>query len=326
MKVDSYLIAKVVGVSQATVSRAFSNPDKVAPATRQKIMEAAASMGYKPDRNASALRRKGTNTILLLHIKRGGGDYWTNVKRNYWIFSEALLSLTAFFEKQTWLFEIKQINSVFTLSEALIKEHCDGVIIFDYVTDEESAHIAGWDIPYVICHRSMQLETYNHSATDNRAGGRIQGEYLKDLCCRTPVYVMDEEDPFTHHLRREGFHSVYPDALVINSADPDIIKNEIMNLMDKGKIDSIAFVNDMHLVKTVTRLYRKSYFIQDLFPLIGYDNSTELLVLDRKPATIDIGIGGIYRDGAAELLKLIRGETDFISLVHQPELVPPPEA
>lgn len=324
MKVDSYLIAKIVGVSQATVSRTFSNPDKVSAATRQKIMDVAESMGYKPDRNASALRRKGTNTIMLLYVKRDGGDYWTNAKRNYWIYTEALLSLTAFFEPQPFLFEIKQINSIFSMNASEVKEHCDGLIVFDYVTEEESNHIADWNIPYVICHRSIQLEKHNHSATDNKAGGRIQAEYLKKQGAVAPAYIMDEEDPLPHDLRREGFKSVFPEAVIINSSDPQIIKAELITCIENKTIDSIAFVNDMHLVKTVTRLYKKGYSLQDLYPLIGYDNSTELLVLDNKPASIDIGIGSIYRDGAEELLKLIRGETEFINLVHEPELVPPP--
>ena len=92
-------------------------------------MDAAESMGYKPDKNASALRRRGTNTILLLYVKRGEGDYW--------IFTEAILSLTSFFEEQLYIFEIKQVNSLFSLKETEIRDHCDGVLVFDFVTEEE---------------------------------------------------------------------------------------------------------------------------------------------------------------------------------------------
>ena len=94
-----------------------------------------------------------------------------------------------------------------------------------------------------------------------------------------------------------------------------------MVLIEKSGIDGIAFVNDMTLVKTVTRMFRKNCEIQKLFPIIGYDNSTELLVLDRKPASIEIGIRTIYRDAAEALLQLIRGNRESISLVHEPELV-----
>ncbi len=323
MKVDSYLIAKIAGVSQATVSRAFSNPEKVSPATRDKILETAKSIGYKPDRNASALRKRATNTILLLYIKRNGGDYWTNVKRNYWIFTEAILSLTSYFEDQTYMFEIKQVNSVFSLTEKTIRDHCDGVIVFDFVTEEESKHIAGWSLPYVICHRSIHLDNYNHSATDNRAGGRIQAEYLKSTGSVNPAYIMDEEDPFSHDLRRSGFLSVYPDALIINSPDPQETMTALIDEIERKSIDSVAFVNDMKLVSTITRLYSQGYDLQMLFPVIGYDNTTELQVLNRKPASIDICIDSIYREGAEALLKLIKGETESINLVHSPELVLP---
>lgn len=323
MKVDSFAIARLVGVSQATVSRAFSNPDKVSPATRQKILEAAETLGYKPDRNASALRKRGTNTILLLYIKREGQEYWTNAKRNYWLFSEAILALTSFFENQSYIFEVKQVNSVFSMKRSSIKEHCDGVIIFDFVTEEESQIIADWKLPYVLCHRSIQLQNFNHSSTDNRAGGRIQAEYLKQCGASSPVYVMNEEDPYPHDLRFRGFSELYPDAIVLNSSNKKLIQEELIKLIKTKDIDSAAFVNDMLLVSTVTRLYKQGIDLQQYCPVIGYDNSTELLVLDRRPASIDIGISRIYTEAARALNKLIRKDIDSIDLVHPPELVKP---
>ncbi|MDA3811511.1 MAG: hypothetical protein PF518_14430 [Spirochaetaceae bacterium] len=77
----------------------------------------------------------------------------------------------------------------------------------------------------------------------------------------------------------------------------------------------------MMLVKIVTGLFHNKIEIQDLFPIIGYDNSTELLVLDKKPATVEIGIAEIYKDAAEALLKLIGKEIKSIDLVHKPELV-----
>ena len=325
MKVDSYVIAKIVGVSQATVSRAFSRPDKVSEKTRRKIMETAESLGYKLDKNASALRRKGTNTILLLYIKRDDGHYWTNVKRNFWIFSEAVLALTRYFETQPYIFEVKQVKSVFSIKEAEIREHCDGVLVFDFVSAEESRYIAGWSLPYVICHRAHHLSGVNFSATDNRSGGELQGEYLKSRGCTRPLYILDEEDPFSHKLRLEGFSRIFPDCLIINSDKPDETHSRLQESIEKKEIDGIAFVNDMMMVKTVTGMYRRKLAIQELYPLIGYDNSTELQVLEEKPATVEIGISGIYRDAADALLKLIRQETDSVALTHKPRLVEPGE-
>ncbi len=325
MKVDSYTIAKVVGVSQATVSRAFSRPEKVSPATRQKIMEAAESLGYKLDKNASALRKKGTNTILLIYVKREDGHYWTNVKRNYWIFSEAVLALTSYFEDQPYFFEVKQVNSLYAIKEKEIRSHCDGVLIFDFVTPEEAGYIKSWEIPYVICHRAIHLENCNFSATDNEKGGELQGEYLKSRGSEHPVYIMDEEDPFSHPLRQKGFLTVYPDALVINSENPEERTRQLQELIDQNRIDGISFVNDMFLVQTVTQMYKSGTVLQEDFPLIGYDNSTELQVLEEKPATLNIGIENIYTDASRALIELIKTGEGEIRLTHPPELVYPEE-
>lgn len=50
-----YDIAKHVGVSAGTVSRALTRPDKVLPATRKRIEQAAAKLGYVPNSVARTL-------------------------------------------------------------------------------------------------------------------------------------------------------------------------------------------------------------------------------------------------------------------------------
>jgi LacI family transcriptional regulator len=57
MAVTIYDIAKVVGISYATVSRALSDNPNVKDATRDKILEAAHQMGYRRDFAATALKK-----------------------------------------------------------------------------------------------------------------------------------------------------------------------------------------------------------------------------------------------------------------------------
>lgn len=321
MKVDSILIARMAGVSQATVSRTFNNPEKVSEKTRKKIMEAAGSLGYRPDRNASALRRKGTGTILLLYVKKESSNYWTNKKRNYWIFAEALMSLTSFFEQKPYIFEVKSVNSIHSLREKEIRDLCDGVLVFDFVSEDEAEYIQSWNIPYVLCHRSVHLTRFNHSATDNREGGRLQGLYLQKEGCIKPVYITNREDAFSHKLREKGFLEIFSDAEIIELSETPSIAKILNEHIDQGNVDGIAFVNDMLLVRTVTQMLHENRDIHSSYPLVGYDNSTELLVLNRKAATVEIGICEIYRAAADGLLRLIRNESDFIELVHKPELL-----
>ena len=48
-------VAALAQVSQSAVSRAFTKGASVAPATREKIMAAAAALGYRPNAIASSL-------------------------------------------------------------------------------------------------------------------------------------------------------------------------------------------------------------------------------------------------------------------------------
>lgn len=58
-------VADAAGVSIATVSRALTVPDRVAPATRKKIIALAEDLGYRPSRVAQRLRSRGGATHIL---------------------------------------------------------------------------------------------------------------------------------------------------------------------------------------------------------------------------------------------------------------------
>lgn len=63
---DLMSVAKHSGVSVSTVSRALTRPDRVAKATRERVLEAAAELGYAPNQLARSLRMQGSRTIGLI--------------------------------------------------------------------------------------------------------------------------------------------------------------------------------------------------------------------------------------------------------------------
>jgi len=65
-RATSFDIAHLAGVSQPTVSRALSGSPQVSEATRKRIEAIAAQLDYRPDRNASGLRRSRADTLALL--------------------------------------------------------------------------------------------------------------------------------------------------------------------------------------------------------------------------------------------------------------------
>ena len=67
-------LAAELGVSRTTVSNAYNRPDQLAPATRERILAAAAARGYAgPDPTARSLRtrRQGSVGVLLTEHLHG---------------------------------------------------------------------------------------------------------------------------------------------------------------------------------------------------------------------------------------------------------------
>ncbi|MBZ9934933.1 LacI family transcriptional regulator [Mesorhizobium sp. BR1-1-16] len=71
-------VARLAGVSTATVSRAIALPDRVAEATREAVFSAIRETGYTPNAAARSLRAKATRMVLVL-LPGLGNSFFTPV-------------------------------------------------------------------------------------------------------------------------------------------------------------------------------------------------------------------------------------------------------
>ena len=59
-------VARVAGVSHATVSRVLNGHTNVAPTTARAVADAIITTGYVPNRAARSLRVQSTDTVVLV--------------------------------------------------------------------------------------------------------------------------------------------------------------------------------------------------------------------------------------------------------------------
>lgn len=71
-------IAKAAGVSVSSVSKALKNSDEIPPATREKIMNVARELGYRPNFTARSLRLGRTNLLGIL-IPDNTNSYYSTI-------------------------------------------------------------------------------------------------------------------------------------------------------------------------------------------------------------------------------------------------------
>ena len=61
-----YDVARAAGVATSTVSRAFTNPNRVSTPTRERVLAAAAELGYRPNPHARALLSGRHHTVCMV--------------------------------------------------------------------------------------------------------------------------------------------------------------------------------------------------------------------------------------------------------------------
>ncbi len=71
-------VARAAGVSAATVSRALSTPDVVAEKTREAVLVAVESTGYRVNQAARSLRRQRAGAILVL-VPNLGNPFFSQI-------------------------------------------------------------------------------------------------------------------------------------------------------------------------------------------------------------------------------------------------------
>jgi len=164
-RVTSYDVARVAGVSQSAVSRAFRPGLSVSTKTKDKVMKAAKKLGYKPNAIARMLitQRSGMVAVIISSI--------SNL-----IYPELLSRLTDNLSEQNvkvLLFTLDGSEQLEELLEQVWTYQVDGVIAmaahFDYrdITQFEQHHI-----PVVLYNRQVLDHPVNTVSVDHEQGIR----------------------------------------------------------------------------------------------------------------------------------------------------------
>lgn len=127
-------VAKLAGVSQSTVSRVLRRvPDTFfSEATRKRVFQAAAELGYSPNPIARALRGKNTNVLGLI-VCEIADPFFAN-------FIAVLNSQVRDLGYQVMLGHAhSDPDEALQLSSVLDTRHCDGVLLLGDLREDEEA-------------------------------------------------------------------------------------------------------------------------------------------------------------------------------------------
>ncbi len=175
-------VARVSGVSVATVSRVLNDKGPVREETRQRILEAAASLGYAPDAAARSLSTRKTGTIGVL-LPDLYGEF----------FSEVIRGLDLAARRSGYHILVSSSHSDRSEVEAVLRAlrgRVDGLIVMSPEADARAlqANLPG-TLPLVLLNCRVEGSSFDSINLDNYAGAAAMVRHLAALGHRRIAHV-----------------------------------------------------------------------------------------------------------------------------------------
>lgn len=305
-------IAKLAGVSYASVSRALNNKGHVSPKTREKILQICESQGYRTNILARNLIRKKTNVIGLV-IPDASNPFYAEIALHIEIYMRKMGYNTMLCST---LNEEKTMEELF---DFLLGQRVDGIILAssqDYAVKYAAKYAK--DCPLVLLGSSFYEEDIKHLnivSSDTISGGSIVAEYLLSLGHKKIAYIGHRPGSITHKNRLEGFAR----TLKRHGLDFTLIENsKSSSSIDSGyalgreffqkKLSHTAIFaatdsTALGLLKAADEFHLK---IPEDISLIGYDNIVYSSLPMIELTTIDQRKENLAGESAKLLLELLQ--------------------
>ena len=272
-------VAQRAGVSIATVSRSLNNPVTVADVTRERVLEIATEMGYKPSVLGRNLVTGRSHLIGLIIPNIGSPLYGEMAKGIEDAFIGTGLQVVLALSRDDPQLELRSASS-------LIERSVDsGIVINSRAGDSSSleAH-SGW------VHISPESPSFPlRVELDNYAGARLAVQHLIDLGHRKVAHIAgplreggDRERGWRDELRANGL-SAELQALGDYTLEGGARAAEEILL---GEPDAVFAAGDLMAVGALQALNHAGLRAPQDVSLVGFDDAEYARLVQPKLTTV----------------------------------------
>lgn len=303
-------IAKIVGVSHTTVSRALNNSPLIHPETKEKIRKIAEELNYVPNVNAKSLVTQKSFMIGLFFstLAHGTSDSFL---------VEVLKGINSILPDQYNL-SVKGIDTLKSY-DFLTLQRFDGVIIMSQ-TDQDDEFIQALTnagIPFVILNRQADPKKYVSVTSNDRQGVTQAIDYAIDRGIHDIAFIEGKKGFRSTAERKKGYldslkkHGipVHPEWIVSGDYSIESGRHACEKLLRLATPPRLIFCsNDDMAIGALKACHARNLRVPEDIALIGFDGipftqyTTPALTTIRKP------IMEISKVGTQALLQMINKE------------------
>jgi DNA-binding LacI/PurR family transcriptional regulator len=290
------------------------------------VRQAAALLGFIPDKNAAALRRRSSGTLLFVEIEEGLAYRWPSQKAYQSLYGEIVRAVIHSIQGSSLNLQLVSLPSAADIPSLERYGDFAGLLGFD-VTDQASATaLAGLGRPVVCAHHGDHLTGVSTVTTDNRAGGVLQARYLLDQGFRSVAYVTGMRDEVrSHRLRWEGFEATLSPALLLPDflgyAEGQKAGKLLAPEVRRGAVQAFACVNDLTALGVIQGLAAEGLTVPSDVAVVGYDNLVLTGLIGHGLPTVEARLPLVYTRALEVLASLTAGASQERHEVIAPTLV-----
>ena len=210
-------VAKVAGVSRATVSLVCRESPLVAEKTRKKVERAMAEVGYVYNRSAANLRSSQSNTVGLIIPDIANPVY-----------ADLLTGIENVLDPLGKVVFVADTNELFERQSRfllrMLEMRVDGLIISTVsgTSPDVLTPYAREGVPVVQVLRMMDGAPFDYAGINNRLGSRRAAEHLLGLGHQRLAFIGSSISPSVNEERYQGFCEAVEACALLPEAMPAI--------------------------------------------------------------------------------------------------------
>lgn len=317
-------IARELGISVATVSRAMRDTYDVSAETRKLVLDTAAKLNYRPNFNATGLVRSGTHKIAVI-IPAITNYYFSTVITGIQEYAmthnfQVMLYLTndaAHWEKK--VVRELSLSSVDGLLACITCETTD-LSHFEELLDAEVPLVFFDRVPYALATSKVVQDDYT--------GACLATEHLISQGYQRIAHLAGPEGLNLTQQRMQGFldtlirHGLQPHSIIHSGFSEDNGREDARRLFTGDGPDAIFAVNDRKAIGAIVWLREQRIAIGAEVGVIGFTNDPASRIISPSLSTIAEPAYEVGRTSCEILIRHIQKQSYPVQEVSLPtELV-----
>ncbi|HBC87927.1 MAG TPA: hypothetical protein DCZ94_13315 [Lentisphaeria bacterium] len=305
-KLNIKVFASRLGVSTATVSRAFGTKGRISEKTRRMIISKAENFGYRANYHARNLISRKSQNVAFFYppLIKGEPDYFI---------TEIMFGVSGASSHNSYPLQIHPIypESMEFCKDMILNGSISGIIV-TAGTPESSGLVKtakNNGIPYVVIGH-MSGERQYTVTFDNSRGTMLAGKYFKDTGKKNPAYIGGLFD----RRKRIGFSEglgLHAGRILFDNGGStfhDGFSSFERVIKSAPDTDSVLCANDILAMGFIKAALSKGYKIPGDIAVIGFDDIKVARYFSPALTTVRLHLDELGEKSVNLLKRIMNGE------------------